>query len=335
MGLLDKLGRGAGRPAEPPPLGSAVVTGIQGRDTEDGTDLVFRFEWDGGGDGEPRDGAVRFGADAPPALRLGAEVLIRRDGRAVVLDVDAMAADPGAPRTSGTRTRRVPPRGIDDKTLSGRLRRRLQQWAPARAVVTSWTRGTVLGLAANRWDVVVTVPDGTAATVPRALVPSYARWFVHPGSEVPVVVDPGDPSSVQIDWLTLAEERAGGRWDDIPPEGSIAAALCAPAGGSGEDTASPAAVGDGGVDPTPGSDATEPIEGVSLEQWALVQASLVRDRVPPAGYDAYATERYDVPAGRWTAIAGAWEQRTRADWKVGAAFGEAYERARRDLLGSR
>jgi len=42
---------------------------------------------------------------------------------------------------------------------------------------------------------------------------------------VPITVDPSDATRVQVDWATLAGERAGGRWDDAPPKGSDAAAL--------------------------------------------------------------------------------------------------------------
>ena len=36
-----------------------------------------------------------------------------------------------------------------------------------------------------------------------------------------------------------------------------------------------------------------------LETWAAVEAGLIHDRVAPGDYDAYATERFGVPAGRW------------------------------------
>ena len=52
-------------------------------------------------------------------------------------------------------------------------------------------------------------------------------------------------------------------------------------------------------------------------------------RVPPAGYDAYASDAHGVPPGRWTAIDQAWTARQRSDWKVGAAMGEAVTAARK------
>jgi hypothetical protein len=175
---------------------------------------------------------------------------------------------------------------------------------------------------------VVFVTGATTATASRSEVLSYVRWFVHPGAEVPVVIDPSDATSAQLDWITLAQERAGGRWDDAPPEGSIAAVARARA--SAEPTAG---VDDGPLDLTPSAASSEAIEGVTLDQWALVQAALVRDRVAPARHDDYASEHYGVAPGRWTAIVDQWNQRMRSDWRVGTAFGEAYERAQRALKG--
>ncbi len=127
---------------------------------------------------------------------------------------------------------------------------------------------------------------------------------------------------MQVNWPLLAEERAGGRWDDPVPEGSIAASLL-----SGAEAPELMATMGGEIDSTPAADEANAIEGVTLEMRAAVEAGLIHDRVPPDGYDAYATEHFGVPAGRWTAIAAAWRARQRLDWKVGAAFGEAFETA--------
>ena len=72
----------------------------------------------------------------------------------------------------------------------------------------------------------------------------------------------------------------------------------------------------------------DPIEGVSLETWAAVEIGVGRDRVPPAGYDAYA-QGHGVPAGRWAAVDAAWKARMTTDWRVGAAMGEALAAARK------
>jgi len=74
-------------------------------------------------------------------------------------------------------------------------------------------------------------------------------------------------------------------------------------------------------------EAVEAIEGVTLERWAQVEAALTVARVPPAEQDAVATRDHRVPAGRWSAIRDAWMVRQVADWRIGAAFGEAYAAA--------
>lgn len=323
MGLLDKLR--VGNVAPPPASGPAVVTGIRGRHTEDSTTFVARLESAGGG-----AFGVTFDANPPMVLRLGTEVLVRADGRGVVLDIDAMASAPAVSGTEGRVARGAPDPGIDDKTIGGRVLKHLATWPTTRGVIASWDSASFFGIATDSFDIAVTTSDGNVATASRGGVPTYLRWFVHPGADVPIVVDPKDPARAQVHWLALADERAGGRWDDDPPAGSIAAALLS---GAASDAAAMAVGGSGPVDLTSSAEATEAIEGVSIEQWALVQAAIVHDRVPPAQYDAYATERYGVAAGRWTAIAAAWDARMRGDWKVGAAFGEAFQSAQRELKG--
>lgn len=69
-----------------------------------------------------------------------------------------------------------------------------------------------------------------------------------------------------------------------------------------------------------------PVEGVDFDKWVQISAGLTKERVAPAGYDAYATSK-GVMAGRWGAIDEAWKQRMMADWKLGAKYGEAYEAA--------
>jgi hypothetical protein len=61
----------------------------------------------------------------------------------------------------------------------------------------------------------------------KTAVPFYAGWLAAPGVEVPVAVDPKDPSKAVVDWAAAANEptRAPGRLDDPPPDGSAAAQL--------------------------------------------------------------------------------------------------------------
>jgi hypothetical protein len=92
---------------------------------------------------------------------------------------------------------------------------------------------------------------------------------------------------------------------------------------------SAASIGDG-ADVTPTAESSEAIEGVTVERCAYVEAALSLAGIPPAQYDGYASENLGVPAGRWGAIRAEWEGRQRADWRVGAAYGEAYEAARKE-----
>jgi hypothetical protein len=60
-----------------------------------------------------------------------------------------------------------------------------------------------------------------------------------------------------------------------------------------------------------------PIEGVGYRTWVEVTAGLARDAVHPGNVDAYAAFR-GVPAGRWTAVDAAWQQRAAADGRTAA-----------------
>ena len=322
----DRRYDAAERLAQSGEAGHAIITGIRGRWNDETTELVYRLEWNDGG---MRAGAIRFGGGAASSLRIGSEVLVRTDGDRVTLDVDGMAAAPGASDIPGVRHRKVPDVGVDDTALDARVLSRLKKWSPVQGIVHSWQRCSTVGIATDNWDIVVMLADGSTATAQRDAVPTYARWFVVPGADVLVAVDPSHPVRMQVDWPRLAEVRAGGRWDDPLPEGSIAAARLADALADGTEAPEPMATMGGEIDTTPTTDDATAIEGVTLETWAAVEAGLIHDRVAPGGYDAYATEHFGVPAGRWTAIAAAWQARQRLDWKVGAAFGEAFEAAQK------
>ena len=132
-----------------------------------------------------------------------------------------------------------------------------------------------------------------------------------------------------MNWPLLAERAAvaGGTWQDDPPAGSIAEALLRAVPAT---HGTPAAASDEPLDLTPAAESVEAVEGITLERFAYIEAALIQARVSPAEHDAYATQ-LGAPAGRWAAVKSEWEQRTRADWRVGAAFGEAFEAARKEL----
>lgn len=351
MGLFDKLLRGADRIhdaktdaehaifrdrsfekaerlAESGESHAAVITGIRGRYNDSTSEVTFRLEWD---DGRPRVAAVLFKSGAPDGLRLGCEVLVVTDGSSTVLDTVAMGTAPAVGVLPGRVEGRVPEPGVDDRAQDLRVLNQLKRWAPERGVIETWTRRRMLGLPTDSWNIVIRRADGSSATVSGVEVPTYARWFVRPSAEVPIVVDPDDASKAQLDWPTLAVERSGGGWHDEPPTGSIAADLPAPPSGAVSEGSSMAAE----VDLTVSETSAEAIEGVTIERWARIEAALTQARVTPADYDSFAETEFGVAPGRWTVIAKAWNERMRGDWRVGAAFGEAFEAAQRDLKKKR
>lgn len=310
----------------------AVITGIQ-RKLNDGTaQTSVRLEWRAP---EPSTAGILLSSEPIAAIRLGATVAIRTDGGEAVVDWETMRSSLGLTDTPGQRrSRRAPDQGVADTSLDMRVLSRLKKWTPSAGTVQSIEQSKTMGMLTENWTIVLSRAEGPSITVSNDHVPSYVRWYVHPGAELPIVVDPKDTARGQVDWPKLAEERAvaGGRWQDRPPEGSIAAGRQHPS----EETRAEQATGlSFGVeqDITPATDdpALSPIEGVDLDTWAHVQVAITQARTSPGDYDAYATEHHGIPAGRWTAIDAAWNARVRADWKIGAKFGEAYEAAQKEL----
>lgn len=305
----------------------AVVTGIRRRLNDSTTDTRVRLEWFSP---EPRVGAIAWGMDLPLIVRLGSTVQVRTSGDKVTLDPDAMSSHSAAPRDPGRRSRTTPAPGIDDKAMDARVLSRLKKWTAETAVIESVDQTRALGMATQNWDIVVRRNDGSTATISRDEVPPYARWYVVPGAKIPVVLDPKNLSRAQGNWPQLAEERAtaGGRWSDSVPEGSIAATelqtsnTAIPAASVGEQTER--------VSPDPGLN----VEGVTIERWAQVEAALTAARVPPANHDAVATTDHGIPMGRWSDIKAEWNSRMKTDWRVGTAYGAAYEAALKQLKGS-
>ncbi len=68
--------------------------------------------------------------------------------------------------------------------------------------------------------------------------------------------------------------------------------------------------------------------GIDLATYVAVEVGLQKDRVKPAEHDGYAATK-GVPMGTWAAASAAWQAAIRSDWRVGAAFGEAFEAERK------
>lgn len=308
---------------------TAVVTGIKRRYNDTFTETDIRLEWYAP---EPRVGGIHYGADIPLVIRLGSTVAVKTDGDSVVVDAAAMAGVPGAPKDAGRRSRKAPDQGVDDKALDMSVLSRLRKWTPQEATVESLERVTVMGMPAENWHITVACADGTRALAKKDYVPPYVRWYVAPGAVVPVVIDPKDPTRAQVNWPVLAEQRAaaGGTWQDDPPPGSLADVVLSADPRAHETSVASTEP----LDLTPSEESAAAIEGLTVEQCAYIEAALVQGRVAPAEYDAFAVQ-HGAPAGRYTAIKAEWDQRIRTDWRIGAAFGEAFEAARKELKKKR
>ena len=241
-----------------------------------------------------------------------------------------MAEAPDPPRDAGRRSRKVPDQGMDDRALDMSVLSRIEKWAPQDATVESFERVTVFGMPSESWTIVVTIADGTRATVNKDKVPPYARWFVSPGAVVPAVIDPKDPSRAQINWPELAERAAvaGGVWQEQPRRAASPPALVSR---SGQVEEAPVASMGESFDLIPSAESVAAIEGITVERCTYVDAALIRARVSPQDHDAYATAQFEVPAGRWTPIRAQWQSRQMSDWKVGAAYDAAFEAAQKEL----
>jgi hypothetical protein len=308
---------------------TAVVTGIKRRYNDTFTETDIRLEWFAP---EPRVGGIHYGADIPLAIRLGSTLAVKTDGDSVVVDYAAMAGVPGAPKDAGRRSRKAPEQGVDDKALDMSVLSRLRKWTPQEATVESLDRVTVMGMPAENWHITLACAGGTRAVAKKDYVPPYARWYVAVGAVLPIVLDPKDATRAQVNWPLLAEQRAvaGGSWQDDPPPGSLADTLLSADPRAHETSVASTEP----LDLTPSEESGSAIEGLTLERCAYIEAALIKDRVAPAEYDAYAVS-LGVPAGRYTAIKALWDQRIRTDWRVGAAFGEAFEAAQKELKKKR
>lgn len=310
----------------------AVITGIERKLNAGTAQTSVRLEWLAP---EPSTAGILLGSEPIAAIRLGATVAIRTDGGQAVLDWETMTSSLGLTEAPGQRRRRsAPDQGVVDTALDMRVLSRLKKGVPGVGSVQSIAQSRTVGVLTENWTIVLTRADGSSVTVRNDHVPSYVRWYVHPGAELPIVVDPKDPARGQVNWPKLAEERAvsGGRWQDRPPDGSIAADLQGPFAATQAEQATGVSFGvEQDVAPASDDPGLSPIEGVDLDTWAHVQVAITQSRTPPDIHDDYATEHHGIPAGRWTAIDAAWNARVRANWKIGAKFGEAYEAAQKGL----
>ena len=256
-------------------------------------------------------------------IRLGMEVPIRHDGRErAIIDVPAMAGVEAEDAAWGYKPLDPPEDGIADDNFSFEKERRKS--AAVVAAVVTVTPFEVMGMRTQNFDVRVRVTpaDGGApyeTVAKREAVPFYGLHLAEPGVELPALVRPGRPDKVRIDWPAAAVADPGvGR----PP----AAAVAAPAPAPEAALTSSAASADWSPAGLAADDDGGEVEGVDFATWVAVEAGLVRDRVKPADYDAYAAG-HGVPAGEWQAVQSGWQQRMMRDPRLGARFGAEYQAA--------
>jgi hypothetical protein len=220
--VLDRRYGQAARLAEEGRRDEGILTGIKQRYEDSVTNTIVRVSWLGP---DERAVGILLGTGRRHGLRLGATVAIRvEDGRAV-LDWARMCEVWGPqPEPGQRRTRFVPDDGVDDQAQDMRVLKRVKTWTPQRGVVETFERRMALGMLTDNYDISVHTAAGAPALVSKNEIPFYAAWFVQPGADVPLVIDPKEPGRAQIDWPALAHEHAvvGGRWQDRPPAGSVA-----------------------------------------------------------------------------------------------------------------
>jgi hypothetical protein len=255
-------------------------------------------------------------------VRLGMDVVVLHlDGYAVI---DWPATSGGSNSPVSALLKEPPARGILDKTLG---LKKATKGVPATVTISNLQiRDAMMGLA-SVLDIAIAVrPDGLDeydSELKKATVPFYATHLAEIGRELPGWVNPGRLDKVVVDWASAAEIEPGvGR----PP-----AEILSSIGNVFTGTGSPTSTMSVPADDRPiaaSSDGHDAIDGVTFDMWVAVEAGTQRDRVAPAQYDVYA-EQYGVPPGAYTAAAAGWQARMMKDWRLGAAFGEAVEKAKK------
>ena len=120
------------------------------------------------------------------------------------------ATDPVRP---GRRHRRHRLRRAGARTGGRSGRRRARQSSRSRS-------GRCWACRSTTWTSCSSAPTASARTNPNEDVPFYGAWFVHPGADVPVVLDAKGGDRAQIDWRLLADRARRRGWPLAgPPAG--------------------------------------------------------------------------------------------------------------------
>jgi hypothetical protein len=159
----------------------------------------------------------------------------------------------------------------------------------------------------------VVVPVGAgreAAESLRAYVSVPAHRAIRDGVVVPLRMDPASGRVLGLDVAAWEAEVSAGSVERARPDEPAGIA----AGGSPAPAAADA--------PDPAE--LPPVEGVGFDLWVRVEHALATERVPPDRYDSRAAQ-LGVPTGRWAEVQAEWQRRMKADFKLAAQFGAAYQ----------
>ena len=303
------------------------VTGIRVRSVSDGDSDrrvdEYAVEHAGGTNG------IRQVLIPDDVVRLGMEVDLALLGGAGAIDWAATGRRQGFDGTNETyrfKALQEPPRpGIVDEEKP--LATARKQGEPVTITVTGLEERSYLGAMAIRLTATVTVElPGTEpyeTEIKGLAVPFYASHLIQVGLVAPGFVVLKRLDKPVIDWAAAANADPGlGRPPARPRNADTDTDAVAGAGadlldGRSVDEAVAAAAAGGAVH-----------GGIDLATYVAVEAGLQRDRVKPAELDAYAAAK-GVPMGTWASASAAWQAAIRTDWRLGAAFGEAFEAERK------
>lgn len=195
----------------------------------------------------------------------------------------------------------------------------------ATITITGLDERSYLGGMATRLTATVTVviagTEPYQAEIKGVAVPFYASHLARVGLTAPGFVLLKRLDRPVIDWAAAANAEPGpGRPPARPRTAAPDEAAGAGAdllGGRTVEEAVAAAAADGPVH-----------GGIDLATYVAVEVGLQQDRVKPAEIEGYAATK-GVPMGTWASASAAWQAAIRTDWRLGAAFGEAFEQERK------
>lgn len=261
-------------------------------------------------------------------VRLGMEVDLVLLGDAGVIDWEATGRRLGFDGTNEAhrfKALKEPPAPgiIDEEKALASLRTKGE---PATVAVTGLDEQAFLGGLATRLTATVTVVlPGTEpyqAEITGLAVPFYASHLAAVGVQAPGFVARKRLDRPAIDWAAAANADPGvGRPPARPRRTEPVEAMGAGHEGMDETTVRASIDEAGAAGPVHG--------GLTLATYAAIEAGLQRDRVKPADHDAYAVGKGMPADTTWAAASAAWQAAIRTDWRLGAAFGEAFEAERK------